>query len=269
MSNAFVVNNGSSTPVETCKTILGFSNLISSSAIGGVSWPAAYPFLNCFDNKSNTEWSPVASSGSMVIEITQSYISTVNYFGLFSKNASTAGLTVTVEVFNNNTGAYKTVGTAGSMTNGKPIMFAFDDITSYKQRVTLTWVAPLFISAMNVGYGLDFGRTMSFGAQPAHLASLDKVEGFTTEGNHFIAGRRISNGYQMKGQINFVSFDIINARWPEYMNHVLDSKPVFLMWNTNKTDQVIYGIQNPETLTKPSYKSNNFGEIQFDINGFA
>jgi hypothetical protein len=115
-----------------------------------------------------------------------------------------------------------------------------------------------------------FPRTFSLGFQPAHLSYLDEVRQFNAdEGLNLVGGRRLARGKQLEGKINYVRMTFIEDFWDEFSNHVLDSKPVMLMWNSQLTDQVIYGAQDPNRLTKPKYKTSLFGELDFNIAGWA
>jgi len=69
-----------------CSAVLGFRNVINGAAYIS-SEDSAYPFANAFDNKTNTEYSPAITSGTVTIEFTQSSVSPISYFALFSKNA--------------------------------------------------------------------------------------------------------------------------------------------------------------------------------------
>ena len=140
---------------------------------------------------------------------------------------------------------------------------------SVKQKLTLNFTSQLFIGSINIGEAVIFDRAPSLGFQPGRTASNDKVEQFNTEGNNFIVGRRLNRGFNSKGSFRFIKFkDDIDDWFVEYMNHVLDSKTLYFKWN-DQTDETIYGVQNPSTLTKPKYVTSFHSDISFDINGHA
>jgi hypothetical protein len=268
MSNVFVVSTAQA-GVNRCKAILGYKNLFETSALTGYAQDANYPIELAYDYKTNTEYSPSATSGSVVIVLSQSTANTPNYFGIFSKNANAANLSVQVEVMNIATGLYEIVGTRGSFADGAPQMIYWDGFSSLSQRITIYFDAKVYISAMHIGEAVVFGQTVSVGYQPGQMTSLDSVSNFTTDGNNFVQGRRVTNGNQEKAPINFQRMDWLRTWWPEFMNHALDSKPIFFMANNQNQDYCFYGLQNPSSLTRPDYKSSTFSDLDFEINGWA
>jgi len=256
--------------INLCKAVLAFRNLFEASEIIVDEEDPDYPIALAYDFKTNTEFSPVfVSATESLINLSQSFPTTVNYFGILSKNAKDCNLSVIVEVQDYATGTYNYVGTLNSFENGVPKMLSFNGVNSAAQRITINCSSKCFIASMAIGEGVVFNRTVSVGYQPARNASVDEVSNFKTQGNDFIQGRRIKNGYQEKASINFQSYAFINTWWREFMNHVLDSKPVYFMANNQIPQNCIYGLQNPQTLIKPNYKNSHHTDIEFDINGWA
>lgn len=268
MANMLVVNATQQQSAGTKdKAILGFRSLLPTSVITGQAEDSSYPFGNAIDYRDNTKYSPAAAGGSVTIEFTQSTNSNVNYFAFAVHNMGSAGVSGTFEVHNGT--AYQTVTTFASIKDNRPFLFAFDKITSRKQKLTLNFTKKLYIGSINIGEAVELPRPPSLGFQPGRYAANDKVEQFRTEGNNFIVGRRLSRGFNSTGSFKFISFEDHISKWFEdYMNHVLDSKTLFLKWN-NSVDQVIYGVQNPKTLTKPRYTTSFHADFEFDINGYA
>ena len=254
---------------QLCRAILGFHNLLNQSSIFLTSEDPSYPFSLAYDFKTNTEYSPLIESGSVQIDFLQAEPSTISYFGLFCKNAMDCNLSFQYEVKPFGASSYTIVGSRSVFKNAAPQMLSFDPINSSEQRLTISFDSKCFIASINTGEAVVFGRTVSAGYQPARNASLDEVSNFTTDGNNFVQGRRLMNGFQEKAPINYQSYDFIDTWWRGFMNHVLDSKPVFFMANNQKPANCVYGLQNPQTLTKPNYKNKRHTDIEFEINGWA
>jgi len=267
MANVFVVNNLSPTS-HLCTAVLGFRNVINGAQYIGSEDPL-YPFANAFDNKTNTEYSPFITSGTVIIEFSQSAPTSISYFALFCKNSGQCNLSFEYEVLNVNTGNYESVGTRSAFGNAKPQMISFDPILSSAQRLTIGFDSKCYIANIATGAAINFGRTVSQGFQVGRNASLDEVASFSTEGNNFIQGRRLFNGYQEKASLAFLNYDEVDVWWSEYMNHVLNSKPLFFMANNQKQNNVVFGLQSPNNLTKPSYKNSFDTDLEFDIQGWA
>lgn len=275
----FVVSGSSSTESSPCKAVLAYSDELRSAIISGtaiVDTDPEYPADLLFDDLYNTEWSIDFDSYPTTCQFIYSFtgVKQLNYFAIFSKNAGDCGLSVEVEVFRAETGAYEEVAGFGSMTNGKPVMVYFGDDYSagYANatylRVTLTYTSKPYIATMMAGKAIVFPRTFSIGFQPP--AYIDEVSQFyADEGLNLVSGRRLERGKQLKGELNYVRMDLIETFWNEFHNHVLDSKPLFLMWNTHKPDVVIYGAQTPERLSKPAYKNPIFSSISLEVVGWA
>lgn len=272
MSNTFVVSaapTGGSGSGNLCRAVLGYKNVLTGGSVTPVSVDPKYPMPLAYDFKTNTEYSPLINSGSVVITAIQSGPSLINYFGLFSKNAKDCNLSFMVEVQDFATGLFVNVGTRGSFENAIPQMLSFAPINSIQQRITIYFDSKCFIASLSMGEAIVLGRTVSVGYQPGRNASLDEVSNFTTDGNNFVQGRRIANGFQEKAPVNYQQYTFIDTWWRGFMNHVLDSKPIFFMANNQLPQYCVYGLQNPKTLTKPSYKNKQHTDIEFDINGWA
>lgn len=271
MSNTFIVNAapGSDFYTNLCRAILAYDNILPSSSVTPSSVDSKYPMVLAYDFKTNTEYSPLITSGSVTINIAQSSPSNINYFGLFSKNAGTCGLSFVVEVMDYTTGLYVNVGSRSSFKNAAPQMLSFNSIFSSAQRITISFTSKCYIASLSLGEAVVFSRTVSSGYQPARNASLDEVSNFTTDGNNFVQGRRLVNGYQEIAPINYQRYDFIDEWYRDFMDHVLDSKPIFFMANNRKPLNCIYGLQNPKTLPKPKYKNWAHTDIELEINGWA
>lgn len=281
MSVGTFVVDSSAAISGTCKAVLGFRNILTkptASGNGVTNEDADYPLELALDDSYNTEYSPdiALNPTQSVITFTPSSPQPINYFMLVSKNAQASGLSVTVEVERTTTGAFETVSGFGSMTDGVPVMVYFGEgeagnyINSSAVRITLNYTSKPYIMSMMCGNGVVMPRTFSVGFQPADMAYLDDVRQFMAdEGLNLVTGRRLTKGKQLEGKINFVRMDVVRGFWDDYANHVLNSKPVCVMWNTDRPDEIIYGAQNPSRLTKPKYKNNLFTEIDFDVVGWA
>lgn len=269
MSNVYVVSSAQPR-TQICSAILGYQNELSTAvSVYASSEDANYPVNLLFDYKTNTEFSPSATSGSCVVTSMLNYAKPISYVGVFSKNAEQCGLSFVVEVRDLYTNEWIEVGSRGSFADGSPQMIYFDAITSIEQRVTFYFTSKCYIANLNIGGAINFGRTPSTGYQPARNASNDEVSQFYTGGNNFIQARRIFNGNQEKAGINFLTYEFIDTFWKTFMNHVLDSKPLFFMPNSNAQNYCVFGLQNPNTLTKPSYKNSNQCDIDLEINGWS
>jgi len=248
-------------------SLLGFESVLPSSSYTGEDEDPDFPFANCLDFRDNTKYSPLISSGSIVIEFVQSSVQSINYFAFAVHNSQDAGLSGTLEV-DSGTG-YEVVSEFASLTNNKPFVSYFgSNLSSVKQKLTLNFTSKLFIGSINIGSAVILGKTPSLGFQPANYSTLDTVEQFTTDGNNFIIGRRIERGNQAKASFRYVSFDSLDVWWNNFANHVLDSKPVYFKWSTSK-DQTVYGLQNTKTLTKPTYVTSFHADINLEINGYV
>lgn len=274
----FVVNNTGQVGGSTCRAILGYRNLLSDLIVSGQTEDPDYPAENAFDYSYNTEYSPdltfAPSSVSMVFSL--SSVEQIDYFMIISKNAQESQLSVVVEAFIPDEGDYVQVAVFGSLTNGVPAMVYFGQdfdqgyASAISIRVTFNYVSKPYIMSMMCGKAIVFPRTFSLGFQPASTANMDEVRMFNTdEGLNIVSGRRLKRGYQAKGSINYVRMSTVKAFWKEFTEHVLDSKPFCLMWNDTAPTDVVYGVQNPDRHTKPTYKTSLFTQIDFDIIGWA
>lgn len=281
MSIGTFVVDSSAAISGTCKTVLGFRNILTkpiATGTGVTNEDPDYPLELALDDSYNTDYSPDISlnPAQSVITFTPASPTKLNYFMLISKNAQASGLSVTVEVQRSTTGLYETVSGFGSMTDGVPVMVYFGEgetgnyINSNAVRITLNYTAKPYIMSMMCGEGVVMPRTFSLGFQPGDLSYLDEVRQFMAdEGLNLVTSRRLSRGKQLEGKINYVRMDVVRTFWEDYADHVLNSKPVSIMWNTDRPDEIIYGAQNPSRLTKPKYKNNLFTEIDFDVVGWA
>ena len=267
MSNILVVDNTGavSNTQQRCEySVIGFRTIWSDSAYTGQAEDPLYPFANTLDFPDNTKYSPLASSGTVVIEISQGALTEIDYFGMSIHNAQSAGLNAKLEHWNGASWDLLTEFT--SLQDDKPYMSVFSPVQSRKQRLTLTFTSKLYIGTMFCGKALTALSTPSLGFQPAKYGIQDEVEQFTTEGNQTVMGRRIPRGWQAKGSFDYVPLTVLDTFYVEYQNWVLDSKPIFFKWS-NLKDEVMFGRQNVDRLTKPKYKTAYHADIDFEING--
>lgn len=266
--SVYIVDDSIDVP-GICRSVLGYRNAIADAIASGDAADSLYPLSNAFDHSYNTEYSPIPSS-SVEIVFSFSGATTINYFGVISKNAQESALSFIVEVLRSDTGLYEQVSGFGSMTNGVPSMAYFGDYSALAVRITMDYTAKPYIMSMFCGQAIVFPRTLSLGAQPGHLSNIDEVEIFyADEGLNIAPSRRLARGYQLKGSINYVKMTTIDEFWKEYSDYVKDVKTLFFMWNDKLPSQVIYGVQIPDRLTKPAYKTSLFSQIEFDIVGWA
>lgn len=279
MSIGTFVVSSSSSEISTCRAVLAYNDDLRSAVRSGTAntnTDSNYPATLLFDDLYNTEWSVNTVTNPTTCQFVFSFtgVKQMNYFAIFSKNAGDCGLSVTVEVLKAESGSYETIAGFGSMTNGKPVMVYFGNnyasgyVNALAMRVTFIYTSKPYIATMMAGKAIVFPRTFSTGFQPP--AYIDEVEQFyTDDGLNLVSGRRLERGKQLKGEINYVRMDQIETFWNDFHNHVLNSKPLFLMWNTNKPDVVIYGAQTPERLSKPTYKNPIFSSLSFEVVGWA
>ena len=269
MSNTLVVDLSGQQATSGCDAaVLGFRSIIPTSTITGAAEDPAYPFVNAIDFRDNTKYSPLASSGTVQIVFTQSLTESVDYFSFAIHNSEESGLTGQLEVDSGS--GYVIVAEFASIKTNRPFLKRFDEgvLQSVRQRLTLNFTSKLFIGSINIGESIVFNRGPSIGFLPGRTSPNDKVEQFTTEGNNFIVGRRLNRGFNSKGTFRFRPIEDTDDWYEEYMNHVLDSKTLYFKWNKSK-DETIYGLQNPTTLTKPTYATSFTYDFKIDINGYA
>lgn len=270
MSHTFVVGTDYNSN-NNCKAILGYRNDLANenTEVVTTSEDANYPIEFAYDYKTNTEYSPALTSGTVTITISQDTPTLINYVGLFCKNAKDCNLSFEVEVYNTVTSSFVEIGSRENFANAKPQMIYFDPIMSTQQKIILTFTAKCFIAALYVGEAIEFTRPPSLGYQPGRNASIDEVMNFKTEGNNFIQGRRLTNGFQEKADIRYQSYIAIDNWWIEFMNHVLDSKALFFMAHQQKQENCIFGLQDVDELSKPFYSTSHHTDIRLTIVGFA
>lgn len=247
-------------------SVLGFRTVLIGSTITGQAEDPLFPFANAVDFRDNTKYSPLATSGSVVITFVQTAPTDIDYFAFAIHNSEDAGLSGQLEV--DSGFGFEVVAEFNGLKNNRPFLKFFGTKNSIQQRLTLNFTSKLFIGSIYIGKAVVFNRTPSLGFQPARFSSLDTVEQFTTDGNNFITGRRETRGFQSKGTFRFVNFSDIEDVWEDFANHVLDSKPVFFKWSNIK-DQTVFGIQPVNRLHKPSYVTSNHSDVTFEINGYA
>lgn len=272
--NVFINDNsasgGASGEFDSCEALIGFKSVLPSSTITGQNEKPDYPFGNCLDFRDNTQYSPNLSSGSVVIEFTQSTASTVDYIGIGIHNGGTAVLTGQLEVEVD--GVYEVVTVFTALGDNKTIVDYFEPKQSSRQRLTLNFSNPLYIGNIYIGKAWAFDKTPSLGFTPAATNSLDQLEGFTSDTNQFVMGRIVERGFGQKGQFNFMAWqgdlNSLNSIYRDYMFHVKSGKAVFMKWNKQINQNFFGRAANPNSLQAPSYDTNNTGTFYFDYRGF-
>lgn len=254
---------------KTCAAIIGFRSVLRSSTYTGQNEDPIYPFSNCLDFRDNTQYSPAATSGSVVIQFDQLSAGDVDYIGIGIHNGKTAGLSGKIEVQVN--GVWNEVSTLAPTGDNKTMLVYFDTLSSLRQRLTLNFTSKLFIGNIYLGKAWVFSRTPSLGFTPGHTNSLDESVGFTSETNQFIIGRRVAKGYGQKGSFDYIKWsgdnDSFEAQYIDYMNHVKDNKPLFMKWNKNLQQNFFGRHSNPNNLSAPTYSTHNTGTFTFDYKG--
>lgn len=286
-SNVFVVDNAS-TEAGAEFSIIGFRNILPLSMSSGPTVDGEiiedtlqyidpkHPLERLYDYSDNTEMSFTPTHGSFAIEFSQQEPMDIDYMGILSKNGGSAGLEVKLEIYDTFREEWTEIADF-SVLDGKPYTVYFGNKSGYasnvyksdKQRFTFTFQNKVFITQIYIGKAIVFPFTPTTGFQPAHTAPMDEVQQFHTDGNNFIVGRRIKKGFQTKGTLRFILFDDIDQYWPEYQQHVLNSRPVFFLWSNDRPQQSIFGLQNARTLTKPTYATSLRANLDFEINGYA
>jgi hypothetical protein len=274
--NAFVVSSGagiSSTEGNECKSVLGFRNIVQNSTYT-IPYPMIedplYPFSLASDNKTNTEFSLTNTSGTCSIELNQLFPSVLSYFGLFSKNAGDCELSFSLDVQNSQDGTWSTVVERGSFKDGNPQMVTFAPVLSQRQYLNISFTKKPYISSISLGEAVTFTRNTSVGFSPGRNHCIDEVATFETDGNNFIQGRRLRRGNQETGEVSAQVYDWVDTWWAEYMNHVLDSKPIWFMANNQYQTDVIFGNQSPDKVRGSKYKDSVKSEnIAFEIKGWT
>lgn len=269
----FVIPGVSPTTPEY--TIFGAQTNLPGSTISTGTSDADYPIANAFDYRDNTEFSPNSFSGAQVFTLSQSTLGMFDYFGIFSKNGGSCALDVKVEIYDYDTLAYVEVAHITDFADGKPRLIYFGDMKtqgyyeSIQQKITITATSKAYIVALHLGKSVVFPYTPSLGFVPAHLNPRDTVENFYSQGNNFTMGRRIRNGYESTGVINYIDMSDIDDWWPDFQQHVLNSRPLFFAWANWQVNQVLYGLHDPAALAAPEYVTSFHGHIKFKINGYA
>lgn len=254
---------------ERALTLLEIQTLESGAALPDTNSSEEdplFPFVNTLDFRDNTKYSPLVTSGTVVLTFVQPAPTDIDYFAFAIHNSQDAGLSGQLEVDSGS--GFEVVVEFVGVKNNLPFLKFFGTKNSIQQRLTLKFTSKLFIGTIYIGKAIIFNRTPSLGFQPARFSSIDTVEQFRTDGNNFITGRREIRGFQSKGTFRFVNFTDIEEFWVDFSDHVLDSKPVFFKWS-NVKDQVVFGIQPANRLHKPSYVTSNHSDVTFEINGYA
>jgi hypothetical protein len=249
-----------------CKSVIGFRNSILTSTVSGQQEDSNYPFSNCLDYRDNTQYSPSITSGSVVIEFTQTANIDLDYIGIAIHNGRTANLVGSLEVQIN--GVWEVVATFTPIGDLRTICEKFDTVSSRKQRLTLNFDSKLYIGTIYMGKSWEFDRMPNVGFTPANSNNIDEVVNFQSNTGQFIISRRKQIGYAQSGDFDFIAFDDINVNYIDYMHHVKDGKPFFMKWDS-EADQNIFGQHaNPNNLRAPSYTSPNTATFSFEMVGY-
>jgi len=268
MSNTLVVDKTLQAQQQAADfSVLGFRTVLPTSTITGQAEDPLFPFSNTLDFRDNTKYSPLATSGTVVITFVQTIATDIDYFAFAVHNSQDAGLTGQLEVDSGS--GFEVVAEFSAVKNNRPFLKFFGTKNSIQQRLTLNFTSQLFIGSIYIGRAETFDRTPSLNFQPGRTAPLDTVEQFRTDsGNNFIIGRRVNRGFNEKSAFRFVEFDDLDLFYEEFQNHVLDSKTLFFKWSNTK-DQTIFGLQNAKTMTKPQFVTSFHADISFNISGYS
>ena len=275
IGNTIVLNSsdggGQEATTQTCAAIIGFKSVLPSSTVSGQAQDPTYPFSSCLDFRDNTQYSPLANSGSVVIEFSQVSATQIDYIGIGIHNGKSAGLSGKLEVSVG--GIWVEVATFTPLADNATITSYFDTVQCSKQRLTLNFTSKLFIGNIYIGKAWVFDKTPALGFTPAHTNSLDELEAFNSQTNQFIIGRVIKKGFGQKGQFNFIPWsdgsESIQQKYVDYMNHVKQGKPVFMKWNKSLQQNFFGRAANPNSLQAPTYETNTTATFYFDYKGFA
>ncbi|MBL4795845.1 MAG: hypothetical protein JKY50_00370 [Oleispira sp.] len=256
---------------STCVAAIGFRSVLLNSTFTGQAENPNYPFSNCLDFRDNTQYSPLATSGSVVIEFNQASPTEVDYIGIGIHNGTTAGLSGELEIFSG--GSWVQVAVFTPTGDNKTMMVIFDPVSSSRQRITLNFTSQLFIGNIYIGKAWVFDKTPNLGFTPGHTNSLDKLESFNSETNQFMMARIIDRGFGQKGQFDFISWsegdNSFELEYVDYMNHVKSGKAIFMKWNKGLQQNFFGRAANPNSLQPPTYSTNTTGTFFFDYKGFA
>lgn len=269
-ANTMVIGDGRARN-DTCAAIIGFRSVLRSSTYSGQAEDAMYPFSNCLDFRDNTQYSPAATIGSVVIYFSQLAGSEMDYLGIGIHDGRTAGLSGKLEVLTG--GDWVEVAVFSPTGDNKTIVEYFDGIVSSRQRLTLNFTSKLHIGNIYLGKAWVFDKTPAIGFTPGHTNSLDKLEAFNSDTNQFMMARVIKRGYGQKGQFNFIPWaderDSFESQYIEYMEHVKSGKAVFMKWNKDLQQNFFGRAANPNSLQAPTYANNTSGTFYFDYKGFV
>lgn len=268
MSNAVIVANSVSGGqlVKRRGSILGYESVLPSSAISGHQELDFYPFSNVLDNKNYTEYAPSVDSGELVIEFNQPALSSIDYCGVFSKNAASCGLIVTLEVYYSS--SWVSVGTVSANYDGEPMMifneFAF---TSNLQRLRIQFTSKPYITSVRLGKAFVFPKRPSKGSQPASTASLDKITNTTGSGNAWGVGYYIFGGNQLIAKMKHIERAEFTAFYKKFQKDVRDGKPMFFYFSDD-LPEVTFGIHPPKKLQKPTVDGLH-SDVTITIEGYV
>jgi len=255
----------------SCAAAIGFRSVLINSTFTGQEENPLHPFTNCLDFRDNTQYSPLATSGSVVIEFNQLSPTDIDYIGIGIHNGTTAGLSGKLEVFILN--GWVEVSQFAPIGDNRTMMALFDPVSTSRQRITLNFTSQLFIGNIYIGKAWVFDKTPSLGFTPGHTNSLDILESFNSETNQFMMGRVIKRGFGQKGQFDFINWsegdNSFELQYVDYMNHVKSGKAVFMKWNKRLQQNFFGRAANPNSLQPPTYSSNTTGTFYFDFKGFA
>ncbi len=269
MGQTFVLPNNA-TIVASSKdyAMYGFRSILPTASITGQVEDPDHPFSFCTDYMDDTQYSPLADSGTAEIDIATGQVESINYIGLGIFNGLSAGLALELEYYNIETAQYVQVASFSDGKDTSPKIFQFDAVASNKFKIKLTWTAKLWVGCIYLGSAIRFPTTPSVGFQPGKYNRLDEVKSFQTAGNNFTRSRLVVKNNQSKGTFNFYLFAELSKWWSEYLDHIYASKPVFFAWSSN-VDDPMYGRENVKTPPRITYKNSFNAAINFEFNGYA
>ena len=260
-------SDGSSSGGGVCKSILGFRNSILTSTVLDDDADPKYPFTNALDYRDNTQYSPLASSGSVVIEFRQTSNIEIDYMGIAIHNGKSAGLTGYLELLIN--GVWEVVANFSPIDDLRTMCETFDLTSCQRQRLTLNFTSKLFIGTIYMGKSWQFSRLPNEGFTPANSNNIDQVvSSRSNNSGQFLISRRKEVGYAQSGEFDFISFDEIKTEYIDYMHHVKDGKPFFMKWDIQGNESIFGQHASPNSLRAPSYTSANTSTFSFEMVGY-
>lgn len=278
-NNAFITSNsmsgllisgGGSSSNNTCRAIIGYENTIPTSSYSGQNQDSVYPFENCLDYRSNTQYSPSIDSGTVEIIISQPELFTVDYFGVAIHNGFSSGLTGSVQMKDTVTGEYVSIAEFSPYGINKTICGYFGSMTAYSFKIVLSFTSKLFIGALYLGKAWNLDRQPDIGLKPASLNNVDRVVSFDDNNGQFTIGRVETVGFDTSADFSLIPMagdNGIRANWPSFQNHCKLSRPFFFKWSTSNSDNTFGQYKSPSSMPDMTYTTSFHGSVPIRMRG--